>query len=124
MKIRIDIYALAALLVCRANNVSSAEAMEQPAAAAPETATSPSSKSQPVAQEDLGCVVIDGKTKKVVRVMSADPVSAFVIYESEESGKGGRKILRQDSSSGAAASTPGEIPVRRRQGRRTSKTTG
>ena len=96
MRTRTDIYIIAALLVWHTDNSSSVEAREQPAAAAPETATSPSSKSQPVAQEDLGCVVIDGKTNKVVRVMSADPVSVFVIYESEAGGKGGRKIPRQE----------------------------
>ena len=96
MKTRIDIYILTALLVCQAENVSSAEAKEQPGAVAPESATKPSSQSQPPVLEDLGCVVIDGRTNKLVCVRSADPVSVFVIYESEDGGKGGRKIPRQE----------------------------
>ena len=96
MNPRINIYLLAALLACRAVEVSSAEAKEQPPAAAPESATTPARQSQPTVQEDLGCIVIEGKTNRIVSVNSADPVSVFVIYESEECGKGGRKIPRQE----------------------------
>lgn len=89
-------FLLAALLVCRAENVFSAEDKKQPAAAAPESATASSSQSQPPAQEDLGCVIIDGKTNKITCVRSADPVSVFVLYDNEGGGKGGRKIPRQE----------------------------
>src|ERR1035438_6971941 len=75
---------------------SSAEVKTQPTAAAPESASASTRESQPPAQEDLGCVVIDGKTSKIICVRSADPVSVFVIYESDAGGKGGRKIPRQE----------------------------
>jgi hypothetical protein len=96
MNPRMNIHLLAALLACRAAEVSSAEAREQPSAAAPESATTPTRQLQPRVQEDLGCVVIDGKTNRIVSVNSADPVSAFVIYESEDGGRGGRKIPLQE----------------------------
>jgi hypothetical protein len=96
MNTRIYIYIITALLVCCAEEVFSAEAKKQSAAAAAESATASTRQAQPPVQEDLGCVVIDGKTNKIVRVCSADPVSVFVLYESEESGKGGRKIPRQE----------------------------
>jgi hypothetical protein len=96
MKTQIYVRILTALLVCHAVEIWSAEAKKQPAAAASESATASSSQSRPPAQEDLGCVVIDGKTNKIVCVRSADPVSVFVLYESEECGKGGRKIPRQE----------------------------
>lgn len=96
MKTRIDIYILAALLVCHADNSSSVEAREQPTVAAPESGAMSARQSQPPARDGLGCIVIDGKTNKIVRVQSADPVSVFVIYESEDCGKGGRKIPRQE----------------------------
>jgi hypothetical protein len=96
MKTKIHICILAAVLVCHAENVSSAEVKTQPTAAAPESASASTRESQPPAQEDLGCVVIDGKTSKIICVRSADPVSVFVIYESDAGGKGGRKIPRQE----------------------------
>jgi hypothetical protein len=96
MKTKLNICILAALLLCRAEEVSSAEAKEQPIAAAPESATAPTRQLQPPVQEDLGCVVVDGKTNKIVRVHSADPVSVLLIYESEGGGKGGRRIPRQE----------------------------
>jgi hypothetical protein len=96
MNTKMNICILAVLLVCRAEEVSSAEAKEQPTFAAPESATASTSQAQPPAQEDLGCVAIDGKTNKIVRVHSADPVAVFVIFESEDGGKGGRKIPRQE----------------------------
>ena len=96
MKTKLHFCILAALLVCHAKNLSSAEAKEQPPAAAAESATASTRESQPPAQEDLGCIVIDGRTNKIICVRSADPVSVFVLYESEECGKGGRKIPRQE----------------------------
>jgi hypothetical protein len=96
MKAKLNICILAVLLVCRAEEVSSAEAKTQAAAAAPGPAPTPSRQSQSPVREDLGCVVIDGKTNRIVRVHSADPVSVLVIYESEEGAKGGRKIPRQE----------------------------
>lgn len=85
-----------ALLVCRATEVSSAEAKEQRTAAAPESANASSRRSQLTVQEDLGYVIIDGKTKKIVGVHSADAVLVYVIYEGEDGGRGGRKIPRQE----------------------------
>jgi len=96
MNTKLNICILAALLVCRAEEVSSAEAKTQPAAAAPESATTPTRQPQPPAQEDLGCVVIDGKTNKIVRVHSSDLLSVFVIFESQDGGKGGCRIPRQE----------------------------
>jgi hypothetical protein len=96
MNPRINVYLLAALLLCRAAEVSSAGAKEQPPAPGPESANTPTRQSQPTVQEDLGCVVINGKTNRIVRVHSADPVSVFVIYESDDGGKGGVKIPRQE----------------------------
>jgi len=96
MNTRMSICLLAALLLCRAAKVSSAEAKEQPPATAPESAATPSRQAQPTVQEDLGCIVIDGKTKKIVGVHSADPVSVYVIFEGEDGTRGGRKIPRQE----------------------------
>jgi hypothetical protein len=96
MKTQIYVCILTALLACRAAEVCSAEAKKQPTSTASASATASKSQSQPPVQDDLGCVVIDGKTNKIVRVHSADPVSVFVIYENEECGKGGRKIPRQE----------------------------
>jgi hypothetical protein len=96
MKTELNICILAALLVCHAENVPSAEAKKQRVSAASESATTSPRESQPPSQEDLGCVVIDGKTNKVIRVHSADPISVFVLYESEECGRGGRKIPRKE----------------------------
>jgi hypothetical protein len=96
MNIKLHVCILIALLVCRAEEVSSAEADKQPPSAVPGAATASGSQSQSPVQEDLGFVVIDGRTNKIVRVHSADPASVFVLYESEECGKGGRKIPRQE----------------------------
>ena len=96
MNTKIYIYILIGLLVCRAEEVFSAQAKEQPTAAVSESATTPPSKSQPPVKEDLGVVVIDAKTNKIIHVRTADPVSVLVIYENEEGAKGGRKIPRQD----------------------------
>jgi hypothetical protein len=90
-----NIYLLAAFLVCRAAGVSFAVAKEQPPAAAPEPATTPAKQSQPSVQEDLGCIVIDGKTNKVVRVLGANPAEVHVRYEGE-GGPGARWISRQE----------------------------
>jgi hypothetical protein len=96
MKTKLNICILAALLVCQAENVSSAETKKQRPATPAESATASTGESQPPAQQDLGCIVIDGMTNKIICVRSSDPVSVFVIYESEAGGKGGRKIPRQE----------------------------
>jgi hypothetical protein len=47
----------------------------------------------PPAQEDFGCVVVDGVTNRIIRVPSVNPISIYVLYEGENRG---RWILRQD----------------------------
>jgi hypothetical protein len=96
MNPKTNIYLLAVILVCRAMGIASAETKHQPPAAAPESAAAPTKQPQPAVQEDLGCVVIDGKTNRVVSVNSADPVSVHVIYECADGARGGRKIPRQE----------------------------
>jgi hypothetical protein len=96
MNTKIYIYILTGLLGCRAEGVFSAEVKEQSTAAVLESATPPPSQSQPPVQEDLGVVLIDGRTNKIIHVRTADPVSVLVIYENEEGSKGGRKIPRQE----------------------------
>src|ERR1035441_4891427 len=96
MNTKIYIYILTGLLGCRAEGVFSAEVKEQSTAAVLESATPPPSQSQPPVQEDLGVVLIDGRTNKIIHVRTADPVSVLVIYENDEGSKGGRKIPRQE----------------------------
>jgi hypothetical protein len=96
MNPKMNIYLLAALLICSATEVSSAEAKEQTAGALPDSAKIPANQSPSAVQEDLGFIVIDGRTNKVVSVISDNPIEVYVRYESADRGQGARKIPRQE----------------------------
>ncbi len=101
MKTKLHRHLLFALPLLAAANALCADAVS---ALAPVSSGS-SVAVAPAIHKDLGCDIHDGKTNKIARVLNADPLNVYVLYEG---GKGGRKISRLELPPQLAATYPYE----------------